>query len=81
MSQLVGELVKSGQLKQLMGIPTLMSESTTFAESQLVVLQVQESGVTPPTQISDWNSALSQYVILHTNVREAIRWVPIMLES
>ena len=77
MSQLVGYLVKSGQPHNLMSIPTLMLESTIIAESQLVVVQVQESGATPPIQIRDWSSVLSQFVKQHTTVRQKsnIPWV------
>ena len=81
MSQLVGELVRSGQPHNLKSIPTLMSESTIIAESLLEVVQAQESGATRPIQIRDWSSALFRYVIQHTTVRKAIRWVSAMSES
>ena len=80
MSHLVEGLVRSGQPHNLMSIPTLMSESTTTAESLLEVVQVQESGVTPPIQISDWSSALFRYVMQHTTVRKAFHWVPAIQE-
>ena len=72
MSQLVEGFVKSGQCKNLMSIPTLTLESTIIVESLLVVV-VQESGATPLTQISDGNSALPEFVMKHTTVREVIR--------
>ena len=60
MSQLVGELVKSGQPHNLMSIPTLMLESTITAGILMAILKV--STVTPLTQRSVGTTALFQYV-------------------
>ena len=60
MSQLAGELVKSGQRHNLMSIPTLMLESTITAGILMVILKV--STVTPLTQISAGSIALFQDV-------------------
>ena len=60
MSQLVGELVKSGQHKNPMGTTMLMWESTTTAGILMAILV--ESGATPPIQMRNGIIALSQYV-------------------
>ena len=78
MSQLVGELVKSGQPHNLMSIPTLMLESTITAGILMAILVV--SGATPLIQISDGSNVLSHIVIQHT-VRKAIHWVPAIREG
>ena len=87
MSQLVEGLVRSGQRHNLMCPNILMlerweilrRESTTTAGIRVVILE--ESGVTPQTQISDLSFAPSQYVMQHTTVRKVIRWVSVMQES
>ena len=60
MSQRVGELVKSGQPRNLMSITIYMWESTTTAGILMRILK--EFGATPLTQISDGSTALFQYV-------------------
>ena len=60
MSQLVEELVKSGQNKNLMSTTIPRWESTTTAGTLLGILK--ESGATPLIQISDGSTALSQSV-------------------
>ena len=76
MSQLVEEIVKSGQRHHLSSA-LLMWESTTTAGTQMGCCLL-ESGVGPLTQINYGNSVLSQYVTQHTAVRKVIQWVPAM---
>ena len=59
MSQLVGELVKSGQRHHL-STALLMWESTTTAGILMAILV--ESGATPLIQMSDGSIALSRDV-------------------
>ena len=80
MSQLVGELVKSGQRHNLMSTDLLMWESTAIAGIQLD-FWMQESGATPLIQISDGSTALFHIVMQYTTVRKAIHWVPAIREG
>ena len=79
MSQLVGELVKSGQPHNPMSTHLLMLESTTTAEILMGV--IKECGVTPLIQIEDGSTALSRDVMQHSTVRKAIHWVKAILEG
>ena len=79
MSQLAGELVKSGQPHNLMSIPTLILEITITAGIPMAILKV--STVTPLTQISAGSTALFHDVMPHTTVRKAIPWVPAIQEG
>ena len=80
MSQLVEELVKSGQHNNLMSILLEQNwESTTTAGIHLGMLV--EAGATPLTQIRNGSIALFHIVIQHTTVRKVIRWASVMSES
>ena len=86
MSQLVGELVRSGPHNNLMSTHLLMWESTTTAGTR-VGLCLTEFGALPLTQISNGSYALSQDVMQHTNVKSirlllesSMCWVLAMLE-
>ena len=74
----MGELVRSGQSQNLMSIDSLVLESTTIAETLLVVV-VQESGATPLTQMSDGSPALFHIVMQHTAVRTGLRMVDMVI--
>mgnify|MGYP001200926431 CR=1 FL=1 len=74
----MGELVRSGQSQNLMSIESLVLDSTTIAETLLVVV-VQESGATPLTQMSDSSPALFHIVMQHTTVRTGIRMVVMVM--
>ena len=80
MSQLVEELVKSGQRHNLMSTNMLMWESTTTAGIQVQIF-MGASGATPLIQRSGWKSALSRFVMQHMTVRKAIPWVSHIWES
>ena len=80
MSRIVEGLVKSGQHKNLMSIPLEQNWGSTTTAGIQVVLLLQESGVTPLTQISDGSTALFHHVIQHTTVRKGIHWVSVMSE-
>ena len=62
MSQLVGGLVKSGQLKHLMSILLEQNWENTTTAGTRMGLYLEESSVTPLTQISDGSFALSRDV-------------------
>ena len=79
MSQLVEELVKSGQPRNLMIAGILRRESTTIAETLMGILK--ESGATPLTQLENGSTALFQFVVQHTTVRKAIHWVKAIWEG
>ena len=84
-SQLVGELIKSGQPQTLsMALPML--ESTTTAGIQMGM--IQECGVAPLIQMSHGSIAMSKGVAqdwsvlkVIMNVRKVIHWVPPILEG
>ena len=80
MSQLVGYLANSGQPHNLMCPNILMWESITTAGIQIQII-MEASGATPLIQIGDSSTALSQYVMQHTTVKEVIRWVSLIQES
>ena len=61
MSQLVEELVKPGQHKNLMSTLLLGWETTTTAEL-ITMTPDMESGATPPIQINDGSYAMFQNV-------------------
>ena len=87
MSQLVEELVKSGQHNILMSNGLLRWESTTTVGIQMAILEcgmesgLLESGATPLIQISDGNPALFHIVMQHTTVRKVSRSVSVILAS
>ena len=84
MSQLVGELVKSGQHNNLMSTHILAWVSTTIAGTQMGLCLMVEFGALPLTEISNGKSALFHTVfqlIQHTTVRKAIHWVKAIREG
>ena len=73
MSQLVEELVKSGQNKNLMSTTIPRWESTTTAGTLLGIQK--ESGATPLIQIRNGSTALSHSVLQHMIVKKVIHLV------
>ena len=81
MSRIVEGLVKSGQHKNLMSIPLEQNWGSTTTAGIQVVFFLRESGASPLTQMSYGITALFQYVMQHTTVKEVIRWVSLIQES
>ena len=80
MSQQAEELVRLGQLRNLMSMTILVWGSITTAGIQIMII-MEECGASLLTQIRNGSIAMSKVVMQHTTVRKVIHWVSVILEA